>query len=67
MTAYIVGMPNQSTDTISKGIRFPKWLEAEILDIAKREHRDFTKQVIYMLEKYLPYCKDEEKRGAANQ
>jgi hypothetical protein len=53
-------------DTVSKGVRFPKWLETEILAIAKREHRDFTKQVIYMLEKYLPYCQ-EEKRDAANQ
>jgi hypothetical protein len=59
-------MPNQSMDTVSKGVRFPKWLETEILAIAKREHRDFTKQVIYMLEKYLPYCQ-EEKRDAANQ
>lgn len=57
-----------SQDSKSKGIRFPLWMIDEVEALAKRDHRDFSKQVVFMVEKYLPYCKQEEKeRDASTQ
>jgi len=38
----------------------------EVEKLAERDHRDFSKQVVFMVEKYLPYCKDDEKERAAS-
>ena len=42
-----------SNTTVSKGIRFPKELADQVQEMATAQRRDFTKQVLYMIEVYL--------------
>jgi hypothetical protein len=42
-----------SNTTVSKGIRFPKELADQVQELATAQRRDFTKQVLYMIEVYL--------------
>lgn len=43
----------QYRETQSKSIRIEKELVEKIEELAKKNERDFTKQVIYMIKKYI--------------
>lgn len=47
-------------ETVAKGIRFPEALAERIEEMAAREHRDFSKQVVHLLYKMLG---EEERLG----
>lgn len=44
---------NNLTETVSKAIRFPTEMAEKIEELAKKNQRDFSKQVRFMCEEYM--------------
>lgn len=44
---------NRNQETIARSIRLPRELNDTIERLAVKDERDFTKQVIFMLKKYI--------------
>jgi len=42
-------------ETIAKGVRFPLPLHDQVKELAKKQRRDFSKQVVFMIEQYIEY------------
>ena len=53
-------------ETISKGVRFPKDLAKLVAELADKQDRDFSRQVIHMLRSQIELEAKQSSQSAAN-